>query len=71
VRPPEHHDGRAGRHPVPPLFEDGPVAERRWLAFDDPVLARLVGREVADNLAIRRTVSRVREARAVARGGAA
>jgi len=57
--------------PVPPLFEDGPVAEPWWLAFDDPVLARLVGRGIEENLDIRRAASRVREARAVAQGIAA
>src|SRR5688572_1683741 len=57
--------------PVPALFEDDPVAEPWWLAFDDPVLARLVGRGVEENLDIRRAASRVREARAVARGIAA
>jgi NodT family efflux transporter outer membrane factor (OMF) lipoprotein len=54
--------------PIPALFADAPAVEVWWSVFDDPVLDRLIAAGLEQNLDIRVAASRVREARAVARG---
>lgn len=57
--------------PIPALFQDGESVSPWWAAFDDPVLSRLIERALEENLDLRLALSRVREARAEARGAAA
>jgi NodT family efflux transporter outer membrane factor (OMF) lipoprotein len=57
--------------PIPPLFRDGEALSPWWAAFDDPVLGRLIERGLDQNLDLRVAASRVREARAEAKGAAA
>jgi len=57
--------------PIPALFADAPPVEVWWSVFDDSVLNRLIDQGLEQNLDIRVAASRVREARALARGVAA
>ncbi len=57
--------------PAPGMAEDGSVTARWWERFDDPLLNEIVHLALAQNLDIAEARSRVREARAVARGTAA
>lgn len=53
---------------VPDLFEGGTDTAVWWKRFDDPILETLILRGLDDNLDIHLAQSRVREARAAARG---
>lgn len=54
--------------PVPALFEGETAGGPWWKHFDDPVMDELVARGLRANLDINVAVSRLREARAAARG---
>lgn len=56
---------------VPALFDGAAPDAPWWGYFDDPVLARLIEQGLEENLDISVAMSRLREARAVARGAVA
>lgn len=57
--------------PVPALFRQSPSVDRWWTLFDDTFLTELIQTGLAQSPEIRVAASRVREARAIARGVAA
>ncbi|HSH43082.1 MAG TPA: efflux transporter outer membrane subunit [Arenicellales bacterium] len=66
--PPQPELPAAWDAPVPSLFEKGSADGPWWQHFSDPVLGQLVSRGLRDNLDINTAMSRLREARAAARG---
>lgn len=66
--PPSPELPAAYNAPVPALFEHGAAERPWWRLFEDPVLDELVYRGLRENLDIQVAVSRLREARAAARG---
>jgi NodT family efflux transporter outer membrane factor (OMF) lipoprotein len=70
-QPPSPELPEAYNAPVPGIFAEtasGEHRERWWTAFEDPVLNDLMRRALRGNLDVRVAASRVREARAAARG---
>ena len=54
--------------PVPPLFDQTAAVDHWWELLGDERLNQLIARGLAENLEVRTAASRVREARAFARG---